>query len=223
MATSNPLPWYLRLAVALGAVLLKTLRRTWRIRIEGDEFVRTHDRSPVVLAFWHGQMVAVLGAHPPGAGVLISEHRDGEIISQVIERFGHFSIRGSSSRGGSRALLEAVREVKRGHDVAFTPDGPRGPRHSFAPGALMLAQRTGASIVSIGTHADRLWRLRSWDGFEIPKPFARVTVVYGAPLKLTGVDLRGAVDLVPQFAADLELQVEKAEQISIGFSPQGQV
>ncbi len=176
----------------------------------------------MVLAFWHGQMVAVLGAHPPGVGVLISEHRDGEIISQVIARFGHFSIRGSSSRGGSRALLEAVREVKNGHDVAFTPDGPRGPRHSYAPGALMLAQRTGAPIVSIGTYADRLWRLSSWDRFEIPKPFARVTVVYGAPLKLIGVDLRGAVDLVPQFAGDLQLQLERAEQLSAGLSPQGE-
>jgi lysophospholipid acyltransferase (LPLAT)-like uncharacterized protein len=126
-----------------------------------------------VLALWHGQMLPLLTTHrDSGIAVLISEHRDGEIIARVAKAFGVGTVRGSTSRGGSRALLEMVAFLRRGGEVAITPDGPRGPRHRFAPGALVAAHRAGVPVVGMAAHADRAWRLRSWDVFEIPKPFA---------------------------------------------------
>lgn len=168
----------------------------------------------VVFTLWHGQMLPILWAHRQPTGVLISEHRDGEIIAQIIRRFGFFGIRGSSSRGGARALLECVQVLRAGADVAITPDGPRGPRHSFAPGALVVAYRAGAQHVSIVSQADRVWRLRSWDGFEIPKPFARVTVVYGAPRAVVGADVREVSERTSEFAAAMEEATERARLLS---------
>ena len=138
-------------------------------------------------------MLPILWAHVPRTGVVVSEHRDGELITRVLEQFRMFAVRGSSSKGGTRALLEAVRVLNEaGADMAFTPDGPRGPRHQVAPGALIAAHRAGAPIVPITAWSDRLWRLRSWDQFEIPKPFARVVIRYGAPERVEASDARHA-------------------------------
>jgi lysophospholipid acyltransferase (LPLAT)-like uncharacterized protein len=109
---------------------------------------------------------------------MISEHRDGEIIARVAQGLGLELVRGSSSRGAARALLAACRMIESGWNVAITPDGPRGPNHSVAPGAAIIAQRSGAPLLPVACVASRAWRLSSWDGFMIPKPFARVTVAY---------------------------------------------
>jgi lysophospholipid acyltransferase (LPLAT)-like uncharacterized protein len=111
--------------------------------------------------------------------VVISEHRDGEIVAQIAESLGYRTVRGSSSRGASRALLGLTRAIEEGHDGAITPDGPRGPAHVFAPGGAIAAYRTGIPIVPIRASASRAWRLKSWDRFLIPKPFATVTVTMG--------------------------------------------
>jgi lysophospholipid acyltransferase (LPLAT)-like uncharacterized protein len=115
-----------------------------------------------------------------GVAVLISTHADGEIIARICEAFGYRTIRGSTSRGGARALVEIARTLEGGVDVAITPDGPRGPVHTVAPGTLYAAQRAQAPVIAIGVHASRAWRLSTWDRFMIPKPFARITVKYGA-------------------------------------------
>jgi lysophospholipid acyltransferase (LPLAT)-like uncharacterized protein len=203
------LGWKVRTAILLGGTLLKVLGWTWRLKIVGREKLAARPKStdPVVFTLWHGQMLACLYGHKIRTGVLISEHRDGEIISQIVEMFGAFGIRGSSSRGGTRALLEAVRITRQGTDIAFTPDGPRGPRYSYAPGPLILAHRAGVPIVTITAHADRMWQLKSWDRFEIPKPFARVTVLYGAPQLLDDVDVREAAARVEEFSADMQAKV----------------
>ena len=116
--------------------------------------------------------------------VLISEHGDGEIAARAAESMGYRTIRGSSRRGAERALLSLAREVEGGSHVAVTPDGPRGPAESFAPGALIAAQRSGAPIVLLRAVVDRAWRLNSWDRFIIPKPFARVTIYVGEPMSV---------------------------------------
>lgn len=162
---------------------------------------RERQRDSVVYVLWHGQMLPVLWKHHPRTGVLVSEHTDGEVITRVLERFGMFGVRGSSSRGGTRALLEAVQVVRSGLDMAFTPDGPRGPRHSFAPGALILAHRAGVPLVSIVAHVDRKWSFKSWDRFELPKPFARITVLYDAPVRFADADVRAAAARADEFIA----------------------
>jgi hypothetical protein len=185
----------LRWITAAGYAVIRVLARTWRIRVVHHEPLEAlrERRAPLAFAFWHGQMLPLLYQHrDEGVAILISSHRDGEIITRIGHRFGYRSVRGSTSRGGGRALLGLVRELEQGGEVAVTPDGPRGPAERFAPGALIAAQRSGAWIVPVAAAADRAWRLRSWDRFLIPKPFARVTVAYGEPTQVAAKTAREA-------------------------------
>ncbi|HEX2717246.1 MAG TPA: lysophospholipid acyltransferase family protein [Gemmatimonadaceae bacterium] len=201
-----------RWIVRIGALLLRALAASWRIRVIGDGGLRAARarRQPVIFTLWHGQMLPLLYQHRnEGVAILISEHRDGELIAQVAHRLGFGSVRGSTTRGAGRALLAMVRAVESGRDVAVTPDGPRGPARSFAPGALALAQRTGALIVPTTAHARWAWRLGSWDSFLIPRPFARVVVSYGEPTPVEAADARAASALAPRFQGLME-QAENA-------------
>ncbi|HSC32850.1 MAG TPA: lysophospholipid acyltransferase family protein [Gemmatimonadaceae bacterium] len=188
----------------LGGGLLRVLARTWRIRYvnRGALDVLRAARQPVILCLWHGEMLPHLWAHrDQGITVLISEHGDGEIIARIATSLGCKTVRGSSSRGADRALLGMCRVVDGGGDAAFTPDGPRGPAHTFAPGVLIVSQRTGAPVVPLGAGASRAWRLSSWDRFLIPKPFARVTIAYGTPTIADAASAREAVSQTPRFEA----------------------
>lgn len=181
--------------VAAGICLIRILGWTWRYRVRDDEGLRRlrASRRPFIFALWHGQLLPLLYHHrDQGVTVLISEHGDGEIIARIARHFGFRTVRGSTSRGAARALLELVREVKAGNELAITPDGPRGPALSFAPGTLIVAQRSGAPILPIVVGVPFAWRLRSWDRFLIPKPFARITVAYGDPIEIDAATAREA-------------------------------
>ena len=214
---SHALDFRTRIAIRLGHVAFRVLSATWRMRVQGwEQYVTRHERGErTVLVLWHGQMLMCIKAHARPIAVMISEHRDGEIIARVLKLVGHSAVRGSSSRGGARALLEGARVLAQGTDVAITPDGPRGPRHSFAPGAVALAYRAGVPVVSMVATADRAWRLRSWDGFEIPKPFARVTVVYSEPQTVSGSSARAAAEQTDEFAALMHDTQARADDLAM--------
>lgn len=181
--------WRVSLGVPLGIAMLRVLASTWRIEMRNaDRWRALHDRhAGSVLALWHGELLPLaLAMRGNGILVLVSEHRDGEIISRVLGAFGSGTIRGSTSRGGARALAEMARQLKAGKTVAITPDGPRGPAHTFAPGALVAAQRAGVPVITIRARVGRAWRMRSWDSFVIPKPFAQIIVEFGAPTAVGG-------------------------------------
>ncbi len=161
--------------------------------------------KPVIFTLWHGEMLALLWNHRrEGITVLISEHGDGEIIARVAEALGFRTVRGSTSRGAGRALLGMSRTVQGGGDAAFTPDGPRGPARRFAPGALIVAQRAAAPVVTLAVAAHRCWRFRSWDGFVVPKPFARIAIAYGEPAYLDVPSPREAAEQAERFEALME-------------------
>jgi lysophospholipid acyltransferase (LPLAT)-like uncharacterized protein len=179
-----PSGWRVALGVPLALMLIRLLALTWRVNTVNAETLASArgPGRPVVFAFWHSHIVPLLHAHRrENITVLVSEHRDGEIIARIAAGFGFPSVRGSTSRGAVRSLLALVRVVRAGGDVGVTPDGPRGPARSFAPGVLLVAQRAGAPLVTIAAHASRAWRLKTWDRFVIPKPFATISVAYGAP------------------------------------------
>ena len=153
-----------------------------------------------IFSLWHGHLLPLLWHHRgEGVIVLISEHQDGEMVAQAAESLGYGLIRGSTTRGAERALISLVRSLQAGKEIAITPDGPRGPPRQFAPGALVAAQRSDAFILPVAAGADRAWRLRSWDRFMIPKPFARVTVAYGTPTKVKAATSRAAAEEGPRF------------------------
>jgi lysophospholipid acyltransferase (LPLAT)-like uncharacterized protein len=195
----------------IGVWLLRLLGRTWRIRVSNDEPWRRlrGGGQPVIFAFWHGQMLPLLHQHrDEGVAVLISEHGDGEIIARAATRLGYRTVRGSTSRGATRALLEAARVIQNGCDAAITPDGPRGPARSVAPGVLVVSQRTRAPIIPTAVWVSAGWHLKSWDRFLIPRPFSRVCIAYGDPVTIESPNARDAVDEAPR-VRDLIVQAEQ--------------
>lgn len=113
--------------------------------------------------------------NPPHVKLLISEHFDGNLIAKTLNFFKFETIRGSSSRGGTKALIASIKEIKNGYDLGITPDGPKGPRHEVADGIVVMAQKAKVNIVLVEIKASKFWQLKSWDGFVIPKPFGTIT------------------------------------------------
>ncbi len=137
----------------------------------------------VIYTVWHGRMwlpVARLGH--TGAAVLVSLSEDGEVIARAARALGFRPVRGSTSRGGKESFAELAAWLESGRSVALTPDGPRGPLHRAAMGAVALAARAGRPIVPVGAASRPAWSFRSWDRFQVPRPGARGVIVYGEPL-----------------------------------------
>jgi lysophospholipid acyltransferase (LPLAT)-like uncharacterized protein len=164
--------------------LLGLLTRSLRFRIEGEERLRAllAEGRRVVLLSWHGRIVLALRpllSYP--LAIMISESRDGARIAWLAEHFGYATVRGSSSRGGVRALLQMIRAVKGGAVGGLVVDGPRGPAREVKPGAILLASRSGAVLLPLYLDCRPRWVAPSWDGMQVPAPFARVDGRFGEP------------------------------------------
>lgn len=185
--------------VAAGPAM-RVLAATWRVRTEHEERWRAlyEEGRPHVFLLWHEVLLPLLWHHRrQSIAIVVSEARDGQYLADFATSLGYRLVRGSSTRGAARALLGAVRDLQAGRAVAFTPDGPRGPRRQLKPGVVAAAQRGGGVIVPLHAEADRAWRLHSWDRFLIPKPGARVRVIYGRPFEVAPGDAglaRGLAD-----------------------------
>jgi lysophospholipid acyltransferase (LPLAT)-like uncharacterized protein len=177
---------------------MRLIAGSWRVSTQHEERWRPlyEARRPIVYLLWHEVLLPLLWHHRrQGVVIVVSENRDGQYLSDFARVLGYRSVRGSSSRGAAQALLGAVRELRSGGSVAFTPDGPRGPRRELKPGVVAAAQRGGGVIVPVHAGADRAWRLDSWDRSLIPKPGARVTISYGRPFQVSHGDEGLAVGL----------------------------
>ncbi len=179
-----------RLLALVGVAILRLLFCTIRLRLdERAGIVDGSLKDPFLVCFWHNRILGITLAfdrrYPrkrrKGVTVLTSPSKDGEILAQVVAGFGMGSARGSSSRRGSRALLELIRLVRSGGDIAITPDGPRGPRYTLGPGVIQLAQSTGAAILPAHASFSRCVRMKTWDGFIIPLPFSTISVRIDPP------------------------------------------
>jgi lysophospholipid acyltransferase (LPLAT)-like uncharacterized protein len=141
-------------------------------------------RQPV-MAFWHGRILpATFYFRRRAIVVITSENFDGEWIARIIERFGYGTARGSTTRGGKRAMLQLVRDMEAGKPAGFTVDGPRGPARVAQPGAIWLAKTTGNPVLPFHLEASAHWSVRSWDRTQIPKPFSTVALVVGDPIEV---------------------------------------
>lgn len=169
----------------LAPPLARALARSWRLQtVAGDEWesVRAAGR-PYVLLCWHECLLPVMWHHRgQGIAAVISQARDGELLAGFAASLGYGLIRGSSTRGGRRALGQAIRSLRDGTPIGVTPDGPRGPRREAKPGAFQAASRAGALVVPVHAEARPGWRARSWDRFLLPGPLARVRLAYGTPV-----------------------------------------
>ena len=166
-------------------VLGSVLGRTWRFSIEGTREIdpfRDRDKG-VIFCFWHSQILPLAYIFR-GVGVtaVVSASKDGDRATAVAQRWNHDTIRGSSSRGQVAVIRQCIRTLAGGRNVVIIPDGPRGPREQVKPGAAMIALMTNAPVVPVRAIPRRAWRLNSWDGFVIPKPFTHITVDFKDPL-----------------------------------------
>jgi len=156
-----------------------------------------------LVAFWHGELLMqpfnYQKLKPDGkVSAIISEHKDGEAITKTVEYLGIHSVRGSSSRGGAKALISAIKEIKGGDDVAITPDGPRGPRHSVADGIVAISKKTNAKILIFNCKPSSYWQFNSWDKFVIPKPFGKIEFFIDEPLNISELETAEAKELIKE-------------------------
>jgi lysophospholipid acyltransferase (LPLAT)-like uncharacterized protein len=209
-----------RAAAAVGGRLLDALFATVRYELLTEETDRPfRDRGEgVIFVLWHGRLLPMAHRHrDQNVITLVSRSADGEYIARTLERWGFGSARGSSSRGGDRALRELVRHVRTGRSVAVTPDGPRGPREQVKPGALLLAQLTGQPLIPTAAGTTRAWWFGKWDRFLVPKPFARIRVAYGTPQHVPrdggAAALEAAAARLQRSLADLTRVVDGGERV----------
>jgi lysophospholipid acyltransferase (LPLAT)-like uncharacterized protein len=192
-----------RLIGKIAAHVMRAYLFTIRLEITDRAGVLNQPpERPLLWTFWHNKLFVMAYMYQRKfrgrlGAALASASKDGEIISAIIEEFGIRAIRGSSSRGGARALVEMKRAIEDGYIMAITPDGPRGPRYTINPGIVKLAQITGGYILPIHVSYSRFWRLKSWDGFMIPWPFARIAITFDH------------LHLVPPTATEEEFEVER--------------
>ena len=206
-------PWKRAQVAAIAAVgwpVIEALGGTYSWNVTGLEHLEGLRRGGLapIHAFWHGRVLAAtLFFRDRGIVVITSENFDGEWIARIIARFGYGTARGSSSRGGARALAQLRRELKAQHPVAFTVDGPRGPARVAQPGAVWLAGATGHPVLPFHIEADRAWTAGSWDAHQIPRPGATLSVAIGEPLFVTDTE-EGTVEAA---RADLEQRLQSLE------------
>lgn len=175
----------IRLAGWLFHILIRLISSTLRFETEGSEHLEGEERSfdQPIFCIWHNRIFAgMYFLRGRGIVVMSSISFDAEYTARCIQRLGFGVIKGSSTRGGTRALVEMIRLMKRGIPMAFTIDGPKGPRYVAKPGPPLLAKRTGNPIITMSVELERFWALKSWDKFQIPKPFSRAKIFFAEPI-----------------------------------------
>jgi len=175
----------IRVADLAFYIAISAIGRTLRWEVIGQEHLdaATASGSIPIYCLWHDRIFAgTYFLRDRGIVVITSQSRDGEYIARFLKRFGFGTIRGSSTRGGVRALVEMIREMRRGSAMAFTVDGPRGPRYEAKKGAVLLAKKTGNPMIAFSVECDRFWTVKSWDRLQIPVPFSRARFILDAPI-----------------------------------------
>ena len=176
---------------AVGTPVIEALGATYHWREAGTEHLRKLEREgrQPIFAFWHGRVLAAtLYFRDRGIIVITSENFDGEWIARIIRKFGYGTARGSTSRGGVRALIQLKRDMANGSPAAFTVDGPRGPARVAQPGVIWLAGATGNPIVPFHIESSSYWTVNSWDRHQVPKPGSDVAIAIGPPIEVGTTD-----------------------------------
>ena len=176
----------------LAYIILNFIYFTCRKRYHFDE--SKVNNSPSIFVLWHGEIMLLPFAYrdyrkSKKIDVVVSQHHDGEIATRILHLFGGGSIRGSSSKGGMKVLKDSFKSLNSGKDIGITPDGPKGPRHSVADGAVIIAKKKNVPIVTMNCRASKAWRLRSWDKFSVPKPFSILDYYYSDPFYVSDMSL----------------------------------
>ncbi|MHB8217198.1 MAG: lysophospholipid acyltransferase family protein [Candidatus Sulfotelmatobacter sp.] len=218
----------LRIIIAVGYWFIRLIGPTLRVCVSREEGAQeTVDQRPLIVSFWHACMIpATYVCRDIGVRVMSSNSYDGEYMGRIIRKFGFVAVKGSSTRNAVRALLGLRRALHEGWTVAFTLDGPRGPRRKVKPGPVALARSSGVPLSAFHMAVDSAWVLNSWDRLIIPKPFSRVLMRFGklipvpadatdADLDYYQQDLQNSLDRVCEFA---EANIKKVGSAEFPYS-----
>jgi len=178
----------LRFLPAAAWCLTRLLGATWRIQVENPNRAPTLDQNRnegIIFIFWHNRiLIQTYYYHHCAITAMISKSRDGELIARTARLFGHDAVRGSTSRNSTMALSGAMELLRKGQNIAVTPDGPQGPRYSLQAGVIEMAKRTGSPIVPMSYIASLKYCFKSWDGFILPLPFSRIRIRFGSAIRI---------------------------------------
>jgi lysophospholipid acyltransferase (LPLAT)-like uncharacterized protein len=198
----------LRIIIWLGYGIIRLIGPTLRVAVSyEDDAQRTLDERPLIASFWHSCMIpATYIFRDMGIRVMSSDSYDGQYMGRIIHKFGFLAVKGSSSRNAVRALLGLRRALEEGWTVAFTLDGPRGPRHKVKPGPVALARSSGVAMTMFHAAVDRAWVLNTWDRLMIPAPFSRVLVRVG---KLIPVPENASEEDLERYTNELQVALDR--------------
>jgi hypothetical protein len=203
----------LRVIIFVGYWVIRAIGPTLRVSISFEDGAQsTLEQRPLIGSFWHSCIIpATYICRDLGVRVMSSNSYDGEYMGRIIRKFGFVAVKGSSSRNAVRALLGLRRALEAGWTVAFTLDGPRGPRHKVKPGPVALARSSGVPLTMFHAAVDKAWVLGSWDRMMIPKPFSRVLLRFG---KLIRVPKGAGDDDIERYTAELQAGLDRV----VGFA-----
>jgi len=215
-----------KLLVRLVWFLVKSLISTYRVEVKNSELrekaKKINPKGSFVFAVWHEQVVSVMTGHAWSEPYLAlsSRSKDGDYAAYVSEKMGFVAVRGSSRRknidkGGKEALQEYIQKVNQGISGGMTVDGPRGPRQKCKPGVIIVAKETGAPVLPVAAFADRYWEFNSWDKFKIPKPFAKITMIYAEPIL---VNPEASPELIEEICHQVSTSLKQIELDHYGHS-----
>jgi len=196
------LAWLILLGLGKSSFVTVRNLKYWRRAMES--------KRPIIYVLWHGRMLFPAYFHRNQDIVaMVSEHGDGEIIAQTVLRLGYKTVRGSSTRGATKAFRQTLRTLKQGNHCVILPDGPTGPRHVFKVGAVALAQRSNALLLPLVFSAKKPIALNSWDQFTLWWPFTKIALAYGPPIS---VDRHLSADELETARKDIEVQMNRLLQ-----------
>jgi len=195
----------LAVAPPIAGLVIRALAATMKLKFLNEDRVRPfwEKDERFIAAFWHNRLLLMgYSYHGKGIKILISQHKDGELIARVLKRLGFGSVRGSSTRGGAAAMREMVRASKE-YDIGITPDGPRGPKYVVQEGVVALARLTGVPILPLTFGSSKKKVFASWDAFNLPYPFSRGVFMWGEPIYV------GKEDDMEEKRKELELKLRE--------------
>ena len=203
----------LRIIITAGYWFIRLIGPTLRVCVSREEGAQQSiGERPLIASFWHACMIpATYMCRNLGVRVMSSNSYDGEYMGRIIRKFGFVAVKGSSSRNAVRALLGLRRALQQGWSVAFTLDGPRGPRHKVKPGPVALARSSGVPLTMFHMAVDRAWVLNTWDRLVIPKPFSRVLMRFG---KLIPVPADATDEEVERYQQELQTSLDRVREFA---------
>lgn len=168
--------------------LVRFLKMCMRTHVQDPNNCMDTSTYPYITVTWHNRLLFFPAMFPGFArkrsAAMVSASRDGQYLSNIMKLFGIHTVRGSSSKRGAGALRESISCLKKANNVCITPDGPRGPRYKLSRGPILLASKTGVPILPLAINYSSYWEAKSWDKFQFPKPWSRMDLVIGDPVKI---------------------------------------